>query len=344
MSARSRCAAALAGLGLLAGCAGTPRLESVIMMPPTPEPAADTTASAAARKRAPADSAGALDQVVLLLPFANSSDYEGSWDIYNGVARALADTLASNQFLRVVALDSAQAYLHPEERHGQIGLPRAVELGKLLGADWVILGEIEDLTMRRFQATVPLGGYRNYEGVVTVNLVLVNAVDGRRRGEVRAEGVADSKQTGITNPAAFVPFDKQYYFLHDLEWGSEAFGESLVGKALAQWARKAADGIGQNIRPPPSLAVSEPKVIDIDGEVAYINVGLAEGIRNGDKFGIWDDGRELTDPQTGTVLGRALPRRVGVVQVEQVLSDHLSQGRVLEGAGEIHKFYSVRAE
>lgn len=340
---RGRRAPALCALALLAACAGRPVLESVIMMPPEPEVVADSTARPVPARIA-ADSARALDQVVLLLPFANSSDFKGDWDLHYGVARTLADTLGANEFLRVVAPDSALAYLQADERRGQIGLSRAIELGRFLGADWVILGEIEEFTMRKFQATVPLGGYRNYEGVATVNLALVNAVDGTRRGEVRAEGVADSKQTGITNPAAFVPFDKQYYFLHELEWGSDEFRESLVGKALAHWARDAADGVGQHIRPPPSLAVSEPKVIDIDGAVAYINVGLADSIRNGDKFGIWDQGRELSDPQTGTPLGRALPRRVGVVQVEQVLNDHLSQVRVLEGAEQIRVSYSLRAE
>jgi len=31
-------------------------------------------------------------------------------------------------------------------------------------------------------------------------------------------------------------------------------------------------------------------VIDIDTDVAYINIVLAEGIRNGNKFGVWDAG------------------------------------------------------
>ena len=73
-------------------------------------------------------------------------------------------------------------------------------------------------------------------------------------------------------------------------------------------------------------------------------MGLAEGIRNGDKFGVWDRGRELRDPETDVVLGQAPPRRVGVVQVEQVLNDHLSQVRILEGQEVIRKTYAIRAE
>jgi hypothetical protein len=298
----------------------------------------------AAPRRAPKDSTDALGQRVLLLPFLDSSDYKGTWNIYNGLPQTLGDTLAENSFYHIVPIDSVYEFLGELERVGEFGVSRAAALGAFLGADWVILGDIEDLTMRRFQATVPLGGYRSYEGVVGVDLTLVNAVDGRRAAEFSSEGVIDSKRTGITNPAAFVPLDRQYFFLDDLAWGSDQFIESLVGKALALWAHNAAEGVAEHIRPPPALEVSEPKIIDIEGAVAYINVGLADGIRHGDKFAVWDHGRELTDPQTGTVLGKTLPRRVGVIQVEQILTDHLSKARVLEGVERIRLHDALRAE
>lgn len=329
----------------LSACATAPGIESVIM---TAEPnPAKAVADSAAVRGAPApvvrDSADALGQKLLLLPFLDSSDFEGPWDIYRGVPRMLGDSLAMNPFYQVVPMDSALVHLREQELRGEIGVSRAADIGAFLGVDWVILGDIEELAMRRFRATVPLGGYRSYEGAVIVDLVLVNAVDGRRGGEVRAEGLVDSKRTGITNPAAFIPLDKQYYFLNDLVWDSDQFRESLVGKALQAWAHEAVAGIAEHIKPPPSLLISKPQIIDIDGVVAYINVGLADGIRNGDKYAVWDLGRELKDPVTGTVLGRAPPRRVGVIQVEQILTDHLSQARVLEGT-QIGIGYELRAE
>ena len=66
--------------------------------------------------------------------------------------------------------------------------------------------------------------------------------------------------------------------------------------------------VGEDIRPPPSLKVLEPKIIDVDATVAYINVGLIAGLRSGDKYGVWDHGRDLRDPDTGAVLGQAPPR------------------------------------
>lgn len=331
-------------LGLLAGCAST-GLDSVVMMPEkVKKPASSDSLATEPRASVPPDSADALGQVLLMLPLANDSDYDGPWDVGTQLTRTLADSLRSNRFLHTIPVDSVLAFLTPAERRGRIDPSRAADLARFLNADWAVIGNIDELAMKRFQATVPLGGYRSYEGVVSANLILVNAIDGRPTGEVSAEGLEDSRRSGITNPAAFVPLDKQYFFLHDMAWNSEEFRESLLGKALAIWAAKAAAGVGEDIRPPPSLQVNEPKVFGVDGAVAYINIGIVEGARSGDKYAVWDHGRQLHDPDTGALLGNALPRRVGVVQVEQVLNDHLTQVRIVEGAGAIKDGFLLRAE
>ena len=332
------------------GCASS-GVSSVVMMPDesdtaaaSAESAAATTTDLAPRPRAPTDSTNALGQVLLMLPFSNSSDYKGPWPVNTGFAQVLADSLRPNRFLRTVPVDSVLAFLTPDELQGKIDPKRAAELARFLNADWAVLGDIDDLGMHRFRATVPLGGYRSYEGAVSANLILVNAIDGRPTGEVSAEGLEDSRRSGITNPAAFVPLDKQYIFLHEIEWDSDEFRDSLVGQAMSIWASKAAAGVGEDIRPPPSLQVLEPKIIDVDGSVAYINVGLVEGIRSGDKYGVWDHGRQLQDPDTGAVLGQVPPRRVGVVQVEQIIADHLTQARIIEGLQTVKNGYVLRAD
>lgn len=331
----------------LAGCTSS-GVGTVLMQPTDGRPAISAADSLVLKKRAqplPAsDSLSALAQVVLMLPFEDLSKFAGPWPIHTGFPAALADSLQGNRFLRITPVDSVLAFLTKDELRGDIDPARAADLARFLNADWAILGSIDDLTMRKFQATVPLGGHRQYQGVVAANLVLVNAVDGRPSEEVSAEGVVDSKQTGITNPAAYVPFERQYRLMHEFVWGSEEFAESLVGKALAVWAAKAAAGVSEDIKPPPSLKVLEPKIIDVDGLVAYINVGLVEGLRSGDKYAVWDRGRDLQDPDTGAVLGRAPSRRVGVVQVEQIINDHLTQVRIIEGAGQISAGFLLRAE
>ncbi|MFH1572087.1 MAG: hypothetical protein ABIL09_29115 [Gemmatimonadota bacterium] len=348
--------AALA-LGLSGGCASrvVPAVETVLagqVSGRAAEVAADSAGRGQAAGPGPALAAPAavtdphevLRQVVLFLPFSDASKYRGPWDIHSGLPRAVGAALEGHEFLRVVAVDSALGRLTRDERRGHLTAARAVEVARQVGADWAVLGEIEGITMKRFQATVPVGGYRRYEGWATATLAAYRAIDGQRAGEYRSETMVDSKRTGIVNPATYVPLDRQYLLLDTYEWGSPQFWESLVGQAVTQCAADLGAGLSGIVRPPAGLTASEPKIIDVDGAQAYVNAGLAEGIRNGDKYGVWDLGRELKDPDTGAVLGQALPRRVGAVQVEQVLNDHLSQVRILDGQERIEVHYTLRAE
>ena len=218
-------------------------------------------------------------------------------------------------------------------------------MGKRVGADFVVLGEIDELSMKRFRATVPVGGYRSYQGLTSIRLYPYKVIDGQPAGEVMREAVEDSKRYGITNPAAYVPLEKEYFLLGQMEWGGAEFHDTLLGKSVGKELLLLAAGLDSLIKPPAELKVSSgPKIIDVDGARAYINVGLADSVANGNKYGVWDHGRELKDPDTGAVLGTALPRRVGVVQIEQVLSEHLSLVRILEGQEEVQKDYAIRAE
>ena len=290
------------------------------------------------------DSIDALKKVLMILPFRDVSKYKGPWDIYGQLARGLADTLGRYKAYRIIPPDSGFVRLGKKERIGKIESGRAVHLGRKLEADVVVLGEIEDISMKRFRATVPLGGYRSYQGITAIRLFFYNAIDGQPAGEYRCEGQIDSKRTGIVNPAAHVPLDREYFFLGEAEWGTAEFHKTLVGQSVGECLHQLGMGVETTVRPAPELSVSEPKIIDIDAGRAYINVGSADGVGNGDKFGVWDRGRELRDPQTDAVLGYAVPRRVGVIQVAQVLNEHLSQVNILEGQGEIEMVFTIRAE
>ena len=291
------------------------------------------------------DSVNALAQTLLFMPFRDKSKYKGHWDIYTEIPRGLADSLYVSQFFKTLSIDSALVRLDKKELKGRISAERALDVGRQVGADYVVLGEIDELSMKRFRATVPVGGYRSYQGLTGIRLYPYKVIDGQPAGEVLRQVAEDSKRYGITNPAAFVPLEKEYFLLGQMEWGSPEFHETLLGKSVGKDLMQLVAGLDSLIKPPAQLKVSSgPKIIDIDGVRAYINVGLADSVANGNKYGVWDRGRELKDPDTGAILGMALPRRVGVVQIEQVLSEHLSLVRILEGAEEVQKDYAIRAE
>ena len=230
------------------------------------------------------------------------------------------------------------------ELQGKLDPERALDIGRELGVDYVVLGQIDEMSMKRFRATVPIGGYRSYQGLTIVQLFPYKVIDGEPAGDVVREAAEDSKRYGITNPAAYVPLEKEYFLLGQMEWGSEEFHQTLLGKSVSKCLDLLAVGLDSLIQPPAALRVSESKLISIDGIQAYINVGLADSVQNGNKYGVWDKGRELRDPDTDEVLGKALSRRVGVVQIEQVLSDHLSLVRILDGQDAVEEGFGIRAE
>ena len=306
---------------------------------PAPEPSQTLAPSAV-----PKDDVDPLKQRVLLLPFRDLTDHKGPWAIHTEFARSLGDSLRKYDFLHVIPVDAVFQYLTEDELEGQFGKARAVQLARLAGADISVMAEIEVLTMKRQRVTVPLGGYRSYRGISTVTVFLVNEVDGRSIGEARSDAAVDSKRTGIVNPAVHVPLERQFDLMGESKWGSEQFNATLIGQAVGQGLQDLAQQMSELIRPTPEFSISDPQIVEIEGTVAYINVGSAEAVKNGDKFGVYDRGRELKDPQTGTVLGIGLPSRVGVVQIEQVLRPHLSVVRVLDGAEQVKKGFSIRAE
>ncbi len=297
-----------------------------------------------------------LKQRLLFMPFRDKSKYKGEWDIYSAIPRGLADSLRGSAFFSTVSIDSALVRLKKKELQGKLDVERALAVGRAVNADYVVLGQIDEMSMKRFRATVPIGGYRSYQGLTTVRLYPYKVIDGEPAGEVIREVAEDSKRYGITNPAAFVPLEKEYFLLGQIEWGSEEFHNTLLGKSVSRCLDHLAAGLDSLIQPPAALKVSEPKIIEVVADTvradtnvlvrlsAYINVGLADSVQKGNKYGVWDKGRELKDPDTGEVLGTSLPRRVGVVQVEQVLSQHLSLVRILQGEDAVQKDYGIRAE
>ena len=196
-----------------------------------------------------------LKQQLLFMPFRDKSKYKGEWDIYSAMPRGLADSLSGSAFFSTVSIDSALVRLKKKELQGKVDVARALAIGREVDADYVVLGQIDEMSMKRFRATVPIGGYRSYQGLTTVRLYPYKVIDGEAAGEVMREVAEDSKRYGITNPAAYVPLEKEYFLLGQMEWGSEEFHNTLLGKSVSRCLDHLAAGLDSLIQPP---AASRP--------------------------------------------------------------------------------------
>ena len=126
-----------------------------------------------------------LKQRLLFMPFRDKSKYKGEWDIYSAMPRGLADSLRGSAFFSTVSIDSALVRLKKKELQGKLDVERALAIGREVEADYVVLGQIDEMSMKRFRATVPIGGYRSYQGLTTVRLYPYKVIDGEasRRGD-----------------------------------------------------------------------------------------------------------------------------------------------------------------
>ena len=220
--------------------------------PPVEEPGAQSSLSPLPPQPEPieTDLVDPLTLKVLALPFRDLSNHESPWEIHTQFARGLGDSLRRYEFLRVVPLGASLEYLSEDESRGQFGKERAIELARMVGADICVIAEIEDLSMKRFRVTVPLGSNRSYQGTSIVNAYIIKVVDGRSMGEARVDATIDPP-TSVVDPGAPNPLDDEYYSLGKAPWGSEEFHSTLVGQSVDQSLQELAQKVSELIRPTP---------------------------------------------------------------------------------------------
>jgi hypothetical protein len=101
----------------------------------------------------------------------------------------------------------------------------------------------------------------------------------------------------------------------DAEWGIASEAIEKASKAVV--AKLTTGNYLAKIGTAMGSAVAEGRIIKVDGQRAWINLGQAAGLKVGDKFTIVAVGEELIDPDTGAKLG-AEEKETGSGEVSEV--------------------------
>ncbi len=75
------------------------------------------------------------------------------------------------------------------------------------------------------------------------------------------------------------------------------------------------------------------KIADVEGGTVYINAGRNLGLKEGDEFIVFSLGKEITDPDSGKVIGYQ-EERIGSIIVESI-QDKISKAKIVKGYGTI---------
>lgn len=222
---------------------------------------------------------------VAILPFEAAGNLRLSWgqkeEILEGITQMVTDRLANHPDLiliernRIKDLITEQHFQHS----GAVDLSSAVQIGRLLGVDIVVLGSLNEfsLTSRSGVGFGPL----QLSGT-TARTVLSARLVGVEKGQILGAIEAEGKETG---------FDLTIDRLKGLTFGSKQFEESIMGKALTAAIDNFIDRFEQSFSNAKGRLVKvgelKGEIIAITGNYIIVNLGSEDGITPTTKFSVF---------------------------------------------------------
>ena len=263
-------------------------------------------------------------------------------DFARGLTQLLTTALVGRP--EFVVLERAQ--LDKVIAEQQLGASGAVEprsaatLGRILGAQALITGDITEFTYNKSSAGSKLsilksvdsrigGRLDRVNAQVAIDLRILDATTGAVVSSVRGEGSASA--TGVQ--VDFTSFER--------ELGAGGSKSTPLGAASRQAIERAVTGLVEQLRRTPWSG----RVADVRGDRVYINAGSDLGIRTGMEFDVYVQGEAVTDPETGATLGTP-EQRTGQITVVEV-TERFAVGRMTEGnvpkRNDVVRFRGARA-
>ncbi len=174
---------------------------------------------------------------------------------------------------------------------GALDQQTAAKVGQLLGIKYILTGAID-----KFAINTTKGGFGGIGGSytkaeATINMRFIDTTTGERIVALSADG--DVKKGG--------GFAKGASLSRDAEWGIAS--EVVEKTALAVVAEFASGDYMNRFSVGGVAGGTEGKIIKVEGDKAWINMGTMSGLKVGDKFDIYNVGEALVDPDSGQVLG-----------------------------------------
>lgn len=219
-------------------------------------------------------------------------------DIGKGVVVELESELVKNGTFMVMERTQVDRILNEQnfQQTSRTDASSAARMGKLLGADAVIIGSI--IQFDRQNSKIAFGLKKETKAIVVIDARVV----GMATGEILAvaEGKGEAKRSTLNTDE-----DTRTYGRTGDAWSAQ-FANTILGEAT----RAAVDSIVVKLvaaasKIPAAAEEIAALVADVSGDQLIINLGLAGGIKVGMEYAVERPGREIKDPATGAVLRRA---------------------------------------
>ncbi|MGC4081048.1 MAG: CsgG/HfaB family protein [Vicinamibacterales bacterium] len=177
---------------------------------------------------------------------------------------------------------------------GALDPQTAAKVGKVLGVKYILVGGIDKFSINNTRGAIgKLGvGGNMVTANAMINIRLIDTTTAERIVALSADGE-------VRKGGGFI---KGTSLSRDAEWG---IASEAIQKATKATIDKMVSGdylsrIGAAATPAGGL---EGKVIKVEGNKAWVNLGANAGLKVGDRFNFVSVGDALIDPDTGVKLG-----------------------------------------
>jgi curli biogenesis system outer membrane secretion channel CsgG len=237
----------------------------------------------------------------------------GGWDVGGGLAAELTNALINSGRFVVVERTELASVLREQEMALQkiISKETAAQVSHLLGAQLLVRGTVTEFEQQAGGSGLRVGvgtgmfggglGGRTTHGVVGIDIRLVDTTTGQVIQSHRVETKVSA--TGISADIN----------VREVTFGGDKFNKTPLGDATRKAIQQAVAFIIQSMEPVPWTG----RIVEVNGDQVYINAGTNTGLKSGDVFAVSTVVKELTDPDSGGLLG-VVEQKLGEVQVVSV--------------------------
>jgi len=244
---------------------------------------------------------------VAVVQFENKSTWHW-WGNRLGEAAAdvfVTDLMESGRFT-LIEREKVNAVLAEQNfgASGRVSAATAAKIGKMIGAELILTGSVSQFSISRTGGGIS----RLQVGVTTGKVVLQARLVNTTTGEIVVAAEEDNKKTLIG--ARY----KSLNFKQNFDYG---LAHEVMHPAVEKMVGKIVDRTKGMKSSTPAPKPHRGRVIKVEGDNVWINLGSNSGIEIGDEFDVYRKGEELIDPETGLSLG-AEEEMVGKIVVTEV--------------------------
>jgi curli biogenesis system outer membrane secretion channel CsgG len=245
-------------------------------------------------------------KTIAVARFENRTTAAGQINLGSGMADQLTNALIQSDNFVVLERPSISDVLYEQDfsQSGRTEASNTAQSGRVVPAQILIRGSITEFQLH--ESGVDTGvSYKGFtvggeSSVAHLALILriIDTSTGLILDSMRLEGKAEGK--GYKFGVAYMGFGVE----------GEKFDNTALSKAVQQVIDRGVKKIAENLNQVPF----QGKVILVEGDSFYTNIGSRNNVYGGDLFDVYLPGDDLVDPDTGENLG-TLKKKIGTAVI-----------------------------